>query len=318
MLKRFDVLCIGSAVVDHFLETKEKFKDIKLGDKVLVKDLEVHSGGGATNAAAALSKMGLRVKMLTKLGMDKEADFILNEMKSYGVKNICLHRSKKGTNFSALISSEKEKDRVIYAYKGASKDLTINDFKKSQLRARWIYLGSLMGKSLQTAKQIVKNARKKKVKIFFNPSLYLAKNRRILKTILKTTEVLTLNKEEAQALLGRKTNSYKPLLQGLHRLGPKMVIVTNGPKTAYAFYNGCFYSITPPVVKVKNTAGAGDSFNSGLLAGIIKKYSFEDSLKFGMANSLSVIQHVGTKNKLLTEKEALQVIKKHKIKVKKC
>jgi sugar/nucleoside kinase (ribokinase family) len=318
MLKKFDVLCIGSAVVDHFLETQEKFKEIKLGDKVLVKNLEVHSGGGATNAAAALSKMGLKVKMLTKLGMDKEADFVLNEMKQYSVKNICLHRSKKGTNFSALITSEKEKDRVIYAYKGASQDLSLNDFKKSQLRARWIYLGSLMGKSLQTAKQIVQDAKKKKIKIFFNPSLYLAKNNKLLKSILEATSILVLNKEEAQALLGKKTQSYKQLLLGLHKFGPETVIITNGPKILYASYEDGFYSILPPNVKVKHTAGAGDSFNSGFLAGIIKKYSFEDSLKFGIANSLSVIQHVGTKNKLLNEKEALQVIKKYKLRVKKC
>jgi len=32
-------------------------------------------------------------------------------------------------------------------------------------------------------------------------------------------------------------------------------------------------------------------------------------------NSTSVIQHVGTKNKLLTEKEGKQLMKKHKIKV---
>jgi hypothetical protein len=52
-----------------------------------------------------------------------------------------------------------------------------------------------------------------------------------------------------------------------------------------------------------------------LLAGIIKKHSFEDSLRLGIVNSISVIQHVGTKNKLLKLKEAHQLMKRHKIKV---
>ncbi|HLC52345.1 MAG TPA: hypothetical protein VJI98_03835, partial [Candidatus Nanoarchaeia archaeon] len=54
---------------------------------------------------------------------------------------------------------------------------------------------------------------------------------------------------------------------------------------------------------------------SGFLAGIIKKYSFEDALRLGQVNSSSVIQYVGTKNKLLTEKEAKEAIRKHRIKV---
>ena len=315
MLRRDDVLCIGSAVVDHFLEIKPKFKEIHLGDKILVDKLEVHSGGGATNVAAALSKMGLKVKILTKLGHDKEADFILNEMKQYKVKNICLHRSKKSTNFSTLISSERERDRVIYAYKGASTDLTLNDFKKSQLNAKWIYFGSLMGQSLKTGKEIVEYAKKKKIDIMFNPSLYMAKKGKQFHSILRETTVLILNKEEAQALSGKKLVQKKLLLE-LSKLGPKTIIITDGRRMVYALHQDEIYSLIPPYVKVIHTAGAGDALNSGVLAGFVKKKPFEECLKLGIVNSLSVIQGIGTKSGLLSEKEANAMIKKFKMKVK--
>ncbi|MBR9683841.1 hypothetical protein GOV03_04855, partial [Candidatus Woesearchaeota archaeon] len=55
-------------------------------------------------------------------------------------------------------------------------------------------------------------------------------------------------------------------------------------------------------------------FNSGLLAGIIKQQPFTEAIKWGQANAASVIQHFGTKNKLLTEKEVKKTIKKYKIK----
>jgi pseudouridine kinase len=317
MLRRDDVLCIGSAVVDHFLEIKPKFKDVNLGDKVLVDKLEVHSGGGATNVAAGLSKMGIKVKILTKLGNDKEADFILNEMKQYKVKNICLHRSKKSTNFSTLISSEKENDRVIYAYKGASSDLTLADFKKSQLKAKWIYLGSLMGKSLKTGEEIVEYVKKKKIKIMFNPSLYSAKKGWQFRKVLRATDVLILNKEEATALAGKKSVPKRMLLR-LSQFGPETVIITDGPRKVYALFEDEVYCLTPPNVKVIGTAGAGDAFNSGVLAGLIKKESFEDCLKLGMANSLSVVMRVGTKDGLLSRAKANLMIRKYKIKVRKC
>jgi sugar/nucleoside kinase (ribokinase family) len=316
MLRRYDVLCVGSAVLDNFLIVDQSLKSIRLGDKVLVTKMEKHSGGGATNSAAALAKLGLKVKLLSKLGSDHDADFVVKEMKEYGIKNICLSRSKHNTNFSTLISSTKEKDRIIYAHKGASKDLTKKDFKKSQLNARWIYLATLMGKSFQISKMITQYAQKKKINVLFNPSSYLAKKgKKILKPILQATTILVLNKEEAQALLGTKENSFQKLLIGLNKLGPQIVVITNGWKKMAALKDNWMYSLTPSKVKVVHTAGAGDAFNSGFLAGLIKKYSFADALRLGQVNSYSVIQHIGTKNKLLTEREALRMMKKYKIKI---
>lgn len=316
MIKKYDVLCVGSAVLDTFLTIEDKFSKLHPGDKVLVKSSEKHSGGGATNSAAALSKLGLKVKLLTKLGNDHDAEFILNELKQYKLKNICLHNSKKNTDFSTLISSNKERDRIIFTHKGASQDLNVKDFKKLQLKAKWIYLASLIGKSFQTSKEIARYAKQKRVNLLFNPSLYLAKmGKSKLKIILDATNILVFNKKEAQALLGTKTNSEKRLLLELNKLGPETIVISNGRKKVFALHKNKIYSILPTDIKVTHTAGAGDAFTSGLLAGIIKKYSFEEALKLGIANSLSVIQSIGTKNGLLTEKQALQLINKYKLKV---
>ncbi len=320
-MPRFDVVCIGSATVDNFLTLKQKFSSIKSGDKVLVNSLERHSGGGATNSAAALSKMGLKVKILTKLGNDHDAEFVLKELKDYKIKNICRKSSKKNTDFATLLASNKEKDRIILVHKGASRDLVFSDFKKLQLRAKWIYLASLMGKSFSVAKDVANYAKKKKIKLLFNPSLYLAKKgKNFLKPILQATKILVLNKEEAQALLNNKTNSFKTLLFGLSKLGPEIVVITDGSKKLYAIdgrniHSKNMYSLQPPKVKIIHTAGSGDAFTAGFLSGIIKRYYFDDCLKIGQANASSVIQHIGTKNKLLNEREAKQMIDKHKIKV---
>lgn len=308
----FDVLCVGSATVDRFLNVDQPLKSVKLGDKVLVKSLEIHTGGGATNSAAALSKLGLKVKALTKLGNDHDADFILKELKQFKVKNICLNKSKKKTNFSSIISSGG--DRVIYAYKGASRDLNLNDFKKRHLKARWIYLASLMDHKVSEG--IAAYAHMKKIKLLFNPSLYLAqKGKKYLSSVLQATNILVLNKKEARALLNTKENSLKKLILQLSALGPETVVITQGKKQLVGWHKGKLYSLIPPKVKVIHTAGAGDAFTAGLLAGIIKKYDFKDALKLGQVNANSVIQHIGTKNKLLTMREALKLMKRYKINV---
>ena len=310
-----DVICVGSATVDSFMTIEQPFSKVKLGDKVLVTGLEKHSGGGATNSAAGLRKLGLKVKVLTKLGKDHDSEFIEKELKKYKIKNICLNKSNENTDVGTIISSVQEKDRIIYVHKGASLDLRVSDFKKSQLQAKWIYLASLMENSWKTAKVIAEFAQEKKINLLFNPSLYLAKKgKKFLKPVLQATDILVLNKEEALALLGVKCD-IKKLLVGLSKLGPKRVIITNGSKTLFG-YNGKFYSSPPPKIKVVHTAGSGDAFTAGLLAGIIRKNSFEDSIRIGQVNSASVIQHIGTKNKLLNWVEAKKFIKKYKIKVK--
>jgi ribokinase len=309
------VICIGSATLDNFLTVNQPLSKIKLGDKLLVKSMEKHSGGGATNAAAALSKLGIKTKLLSKLGSDHDAEFILKELKQYKIKNLCLHHSRKNTDFSTIISSTKERDRIIYVHKGASEDLNKHDYKKSQLKTEWIYLSSLMNKSFQTIKEIIQHT---DAKILFNPSSYLAKKGiAYLGSVLNKTNILILNKEEALALLKTKSKNIKTVLLNLHKLGPNKIIITNGAKRIYAYYHGIIYSLTPPNVEVIHTAGSGDAFAASFLAATIKDYSFEDALRLGQINANSVIQHLGTKNKLLTEKEARPYFKKYNIKVRK-
>ncbi len=316
-MSKYDILCVGSATVDTFLAIEQPFSSLKLGDKVLVKSVDKRSGGGATNSAAALAKLGLKVKTATKVGADEDGNFILKELKADGIENICHVRSKQQTDLATIISSTKEKDRIILVHKGASTDLSAKDFQAAQITPSWIYLATLTGKSLQAAYAIAELAKKKNIQLLFNPSLYLAQQgTKKLANILQNTAILVLNKEEAQALLKSSSNNVELLLKDLQKCGSATVIVTDGRRGLYALNNNIIYSLAKtPNVKIVHTAGAGDAFTSGFMAGLIKKYSFDDALRLGQVNASSVIQHVGAKNGQLTEKEAQAMMKKYKIKI---
>ncbi len=316
-MSKYDVLCVGSATVDTFLTIEQSFSSLKLGDKVMVKSVNKRSGGGATNSAVALAKLGLRVKTATKVGADEDGNFILKELKAEGVENICPTKSTQQTDLATIISSTKEKDRIILVHKGASTDLSAKDFHTSQINPSWIYLATLTGKSFQVAQEIAELARKKSIKLLFNPSLYLAQQgKKKLSEILQNSAALVLNKEEAQALLKSSSSNIQHLLQGLQQCGPQIVIVTDGRRGLYALQNQTMYSLTKtPNVKIVHTAGAGDAFTSGFLAGLIKKYSFDNALRLGQVNASSVIQYVGAKNGQLNETEAKAMMRKYNIKI---
>ncbi len=298
----FDVICMGSATIDLFININPKFKNCNAGEKILIEDLDHETGGGGTNSAVALSRLGLKTAYLGKLGDDHNAERILKELKQEKVKIIPVKKSNKRTSFSVVMESSKEKDRIIYTYKGASNDLSLEDFDKRKVKTRWLYVATLLGKSCKTAEKIILEAKKKKTKILFNPSEYLAKRNDLIKTILKNTNILVLNKHEAQVMTKTKKD-VKELAKLIKATGPKIVIITTGSKGVHCFDEKDYYYLPSKKTKVVSTAGCGDAFTSGFLAGIIKNKNIKESLEIGIENATSVIKHIGTKNKLLKWEE---------------
>ncbi|MBL7054455.1 carbohydrate kinase family protein [Candidatus Woesearchaeota archaeon] len=323
----YDVICVGSSTVDVFAHTKfsELIKIIgpkgetdllayPTGSKILIDELNFTTGGGGTNTAVSLTRLGHKVAYLGKLGKDENADFIINSLKKEKI-NLIVSR-KEGYSGYSMILDTLEHDRTILAFKGLNDKLLFNEIPLNKLKTKWFYFSSMMEQSFKTLEKLSDYAKKKNIRVAFNISSYLAeKGQDYLKNILKNTEILILNKEEAELLVG--SSGIKNMLRKLAGLGPNIVVITNGKKGVFAFDNKYIYSAKANNIKVIETTGAGDAFASSFLSGIIKKNNIEFAIKLGMTNAESVITYHGAKNNLLTYKEALKIMKKRTIKVKK-
>ena len=159
-------------------------------------------------------------------------------------------------------------------------------------------------------------AKKKDIKIAFNPSLYEVKlGQKKLKPLLEMTDVLIFNKEEAMELLSlREHQQTKELLEKIRALGPKIVVITDGPRGAFCSDGITHYDIMPNKVKVVETTGAGDAFASSLVRGLIKKRDIEFCMRLGVVNAQSVVQHYGAKNTLLSWAAALKKMRSQRAK----
>jgi len=310
----FDVITVGSATVDVFANTnrvdlikittptfKKDLIAYPSGDKVLLTQLEFTTGGGGTNCAVALARLGLKVAFLGKIGRRANSRYVLEVLKQNNVDSSLVCREKSRTGFSVILDA-KGADRTILAFKGSNNDLREEEVKYKKLKTKWFYFSSMMEKSFETQKKLAKFAKKHKIKIAYNPSSYLTeKGPAFLKEILSRTDLLILNKHEAKLLVG-KTNM-PILLKKLCELGPKNVIITNGKKGASCYYEGKFYQVFTRRVKVLETTGAGDAFASTFLGVIIKKNNPELALKMATLNAQSVVQNIGAKKGLLTWSE---------------
>ncbi|HII72466.1 TPA: carbohydrate kinase family protein [Candidatus Woesearchaeota archaeon] len=311
--KLYDVITVGSATVDCFAILAEDFKKIRHGDKILLNDIQFRTGGGATNVAVGLRRLGIRTAFLGELGRDHSAQQILDELKEERVAVINRQRSKYPTSYSIILDTEKM-DRAILAYKGASNFLHYYEFPKKLLSTRWFYFASMVDVSFGTLEKLADFAVRNRIKVFFNPSSYMAeKGKKYLDRVLQATNIICLNKEEAQSLLGSRSADVKALLKGLRSLSPRMeiVIITDGAKGLHVFDGKEVYDMVPHKIKCVDTTGAGDSFGTGFLAGLIMndRKDLRFAMHLGLVNAESVIQHVGAKTGLLRKNQALSLVR---------
>jgi len=95
----------------------------------------------------------------------------------------------------------------------------------------------------------------------------------------------------------------KELLLAVGKLGPKIVVITDGNNGSYVGDGKLFVRAGVLPVDAYERTGAGDAFGSGALSAIIKGKSFEEALTWGTVNSASVIGYMGAQRGLLRTEE---------------
>jgi ribokinase len=327
----YDVITLGSNTIDAFvytdknesisiktIDSEETYISYPLGSKLLINDLEFFTGGGGTNASVCIARMGLKTAYIGKVGNDINGVMILNELKRENVDFLGEISSlpEEKTGYSIVLDSI-EHNRTILSFRGANDTLDYSKINREKLKTNWFYLSTMMGKSFKTLEYIAAYANENKIRIIFNPNNSICeKGAAYLEKILKNTEIFILNSEEASLLTG-KNDSGKNMI-ALKELGPKIVIITDGKKLINCIdYDNNHYVVYPLEIKVIETTGAGDSFASTFLAGLIKTKDIEFSLKLAIVNSHSVLKYKGAKNKLLTYDDAVKILAESKIKIKK-
>ena len=324
LYKEYDVITVGSGTVDIFVSTQSQVKKFhkenilndliayKLGSKILINDLKFYVGGGGTNTAVSFSRLGLKTGWIGKTGNCENSSNILEILRDERI-DFLGNFGKTISGYSIILDSIKH-DRTILTYKGDNDNLTFNEINKKKLKTKWFYFSSMVGKSFVTQKKLAKFAFDNNIKLAFNPSSYQAKlGKNKLKQILRYTDLLVLNVEEAELLVGK--SDIKTTVVLLHKLGPEMVIITEGKKGAFCSDKKVLYKIYAPPVNVVETTGAGDAFASTFLAAFIKTSNMKKSLQLALVNAQSVIQAAGAKSNLLTWSKANKVLNSKNIKI---
>lgn len=297
--EKYDMVVVGSNVIDYSVKSDKQYAEIKLGDKIKIKDdFKQTIGGGGINVSVAMSRLGGHIAYLGKISYESQA-FVKDNLKKNKVSIITSKLSKRPSAKGILLDTA-DNDRIIFSYRGQNSYLEESDFNFEDLKSNNFYFTSLTGTSFKTlfslAKKIKKNINST---ICYNPSLYLIQNnQKEVQKLVKLVDVLVLNLEEAEALSGVEgvDQCFKALLD----LGPTTVVITCGSHGAYCKTSkGLEYYQKALSSKVVDTTGAGDSFAGTFFYYFSKKFNIQKAMYYGAKNSASVVAKVGAVDGLL-------------------
>lgn len=315
-----DVLCVGDVIYDMFLkpheaEMLESCKKSRTrvacepmlcfgyGEKITVEELNYSLGGSAANVAVGLRKLGMDTGIVSFIGRDYAGDKIKEKLESDGVSiDQLMIDDRIETSFSTILRHKLERTILIYRDKFDYSRLKLPKTKK----AKWLYI-SHMGKGYEEIyKKATALASEKNVKIVLNPGkVQLKEKHKYFLSLLKLTEVLILNKEEAEFLVNsRFPLETKELYYKLSDFGVKNVVVTNGKKGAYARgEDKKIYHEKAISVETVEKTGAGDAFSAGFLASYMDNGDLSRALKWGIINGAKVTEKIGAQYGILTKSE---------------
>jgi ribokinase len=318
----FDIAVVGTATEDVFVKAPEA-KLIKLADpdcettylaleygaKLSVASFFLSVGGGSTNTAAGLARMGLKTAAVAKIGQDEEGDRVLARLQALGIDTSRFLRTSACQTGLSVILTGFTGDRTILTYRGASSELTEGEVPWDLLQAApWMFVGSMSGNSAPLFLKLADFAGAHGINLALNPGSHQLKlGWEALRPALEHCTALFLNKEEAYQLTGvaphRGETDEEKVLHCLHGAGCRNVFITAGPAGALA--SDGQHRLTLPAYKAHavSTVGAGDAFAAGALTALIKGCALERALRLGSLNSAAVIQGYGATEGLLTWEE---------------
>ncbi len=315
-----DLLTVGDIKLDTFLLLPDAsvmcdlhMPECKLcvtyGKKIPVTTMRSQIAGTAPNVAIGVAKFGKKTGIISVMGDDDIHDLAKRFLKKRGV-NTTHVVGKPGLHSSAA---------TVVTYKGESTQFVDHVDVEYRLpdsvkHAEWVHIAELGDGYTKLFNDAIAGKKQHGTKISFNPgTIQLHGKNSALFSLLRVTDVLFLNMNEARALLSiTNGDSIHGMMAGLRHLGPEYVVVTDGKHGAYAF-DGETLAFAPifPGKRVEVT-GAGDAFSSGFLGALLRGKSHIDALRYGSANAASVIGFVGPTLGLLTYAELTKALNLHK------
>lgn len=289
-----DVVTFGEAMVVFIASEEGKFKDVSLYSRGLA--------GAELNVAVGLTRLGHKVKYVTRLGKDPYGEYILDFIRREKIDDSGIYIDSRYLTGSYIKSKVKTGDPEVFYFRQNSaashmdsKDIRETDFEDARILHVSGITAALSQSSREACYYAIDKARKQKMKVTFDPNIRrnLWKTEEEMKEVLNhiafQSDMILPGIAEGRLLTGRQ--NAEEIADFYLEHGVEAVIIKLGATGAYyktstgkGGYVDGFY-----VSQVVDTVGAGDAFASGFLSGLLEGMSMEESVIRGNAMGAIIV-----------------------------
>jgi ribokinase len=259
------------------------------GETVTGGVFEMSGGGKGANQAVAAARAGASVAMVGAVGTDEFGVRLLDELAAEGVSVAGVARLPGvATGLAAIVVDEEGENQIAVA-SGANHALRAGEVERafgaldlSQARCALL--------SLEVDDEVVVDgagrAAASGMAVVVNP----APARPLPAELMARRPILTPNEGEAADLTGRDDPADAAL--ALVESGAGAALVTAGAKGVFVAAEGARVErVHAPVVSVRDTTGAGDTFSGVFAAGLARGWELDRAARWATtAAALSVTQ----------------------------
>jgi sugar/nucleoside kinase (ribokinase family) len=285
------ILCIGSVYVDINCLAFPCENGLPTESELRGEEYEVVPGGSVVNFARFGHSLGLDTVLAAKVGDDHFGELLHRMLKESGVRLVLKvdpeSQTDLGLNFIAPNGAS-----VLTVVGSANRTLTASDLPefidKGAADISQVYIGGafkfphLVG----DLKTLAEDLRARKIVTILDhgrvPEKIPSSAKALMRSLSRSVDVYLTSRDEFLTLWETDSlDSAARRARDNNSANDQVIVVTDGAAGAEAFAPDGHYSARAYGVEVRNTVGAGDSFNAGFIAS--ESLGMADRLNFACA-----------------------------------
>jgi sugar/nucleoside kinase (ribokinase family) len=257
------------------------------GNEAIANQVQMHTGGSAVNTAIALAKMDMSVGIIGRIGRDALAAKAMSDLNQAGVDCRFIQTDPTVSTGMIFIAVTADGERTMFSARGAN---AFTEAKAIDLdclaQCRWLHLSGYsflayhQHKTLLTALKQAQDSPYTRVSLDVGVEPALRARDQILE-VLPQLDIIFPN--EMELMLLSQGKSVEQSLDYLFEHGARAVVTKCGQQGSILAVDNRRLPLPAFSVDVKDTTGAGDSFNAGVVLGRLIGLSWEAAVALGNA-----------------------------------
>lgn len=320
--KMVDILVIGGSIIETIASISRLPKK---GGQVLVRSWDTSVGGCAASVSVFASALGLKSRVVTKIGRDEDGEKIKKRFRDLNVDIGFIGEDAKLKTGRAFLVITPDGEWTSFSNPGAGVNLKneLENLDQTTIKnTKVVYVESyaLLSESNRRAiGKVIGYCRALGTKVALDTCLLTAVEfPHELRNLLSQADITFTNEIEIKTLF--EVRSIKEAVKKLERNNPNLLycVVKLGRRGSKIFFKngktGRLDSLKIPVIPVKtvaDTLGAGDAYDAGFLLGVLKGLGPKEAGLLGTGVASKVIQGPGSQSIIPSRKDVLENLARH-------